>query len=71
MPWLLAKALHWLWASYQILCLYIETKQVFLYLDHWGMGFIWIRGHPESLALSSAMWPLHSSFWLAVALLWE
>lgn len=54
----LAKTLHWLWASYRILCLYVEMKQNFLYLDHGGMGLICIHGNPENLAFSSAMWPL-------------
>lgn len=60
-PWLLAKALYWLWASYQIVCLYIEIKQDFLYLDHWGMGLIWIYGNPESLALFQPCGHLFSS----------
>lgn len=34
-PSLLAKTLHWLWASYQILCFYVEIKQNF---------YIWITG---------------------------
>lgn len=35
-----------------------------------SLGLVWIHGHPESLALFSAMWPLFSSLLISLSLLW-
>lgn len=56
-PWLLTKALHWLLTKH---CVFKKKDKTKL-LIYGSLGLIWIHGHPESLALFSAMWPLFSS----------